>query len=62
MAVDKIKKRNGAVVEFDRVRIERAMEKAFRETEVATTRETLEATLRRQQFVARKSDRHEIGL
>ncbi|MFQ5510389.1 MAG: ribonucleoside-diphosphate reductase subunit alpha [Candidatus Krumholzibacteriia bacterium] len=43
MAVDKIKKRNGAVVEFDRVRIERAMEKAFRATDVNVSGETLEA-------------------
>ena len=40
--MDKIKKRNGAVVDFDRVRIEKAMGKAFIATEVAVGEETLE--------------------
>jgi ribonucleoside-diphosphate reductase alpha chain len=40
--MDKIKKRNGAVVDFDRVRIEKAMEKAFVATQVAVVTETLE--------------------
>jgi ribonucleoside-diphosphate reductase alpha chain len=35
MSIDKIKKRNGSVVDFDRPRIERAMEKAFVATKVA---------------------------
>ncbi|MDH3215870.1 MAG: ribonucleoside-diphosphate reductase subunit alpha [Candidatus Krumholzibacteria bacterium] len=43
MAIDKIKKRNGSVVDFDRVRIERAMEKAFIATRVAVVQETLES-------------------
>jgi ribonucleoside-diphosphate reductase alpha chain len=42
MAIDKIKKRNGSVVDFDRVRIEKAMEKAFVATQVAVGQETLE--------------------
>jgi ribonucleoside-diphosphate reductase alpha chain len=41
MSIDKIKKRNGSVVDFDRLRIERAMEKAFVATEVAVAQETL---------------------
>ena len=42
MAIDKIKKRNGAIVDFDRERIETAMEKAFTATHVAIAREQLE--------------------
>jgi ribonucleoside-diphosphate reductase alpha chain len=42
MAIDKIKKRNGAVVDFDRVRIEKAIGKAFIATRVAVVAETLE--------------------
>ena len=43
MAVDKIKKRNGAVVDFDRIRIEKAMGKAFLATGVDVSQETLES-------------------
>jgi len=43
MALDKIKKRNGSIVDFDRVRIERAMEKAFLATKVVAGHETLES-------------------
>jgi ribonucleoside-diphosphate reductase alpha chain len=42
MSLDKIKKRTGAVVDFDRERIETAMHKAFVATQVEITRETLE--------------------
>ena len=42
MSLDKIKKRNGAVVDFDRGRIEKAMEKAYIATEIAITQEILE--------------------
>lgn len=42
MSIDKIKKRNGSVVDFDRARIEKAMEKAFIATEVAAGAETIE--------------------
>ncbi len=41
MVIDRIKKRNGIVVEFDRSRIERAMEKAFVATSVEISPETL---------------------
>lgn len=41
--IDKIKKRDGRVVDFDRDRIERAMEKAFAATGVAATPESLES-------------------
>ena len=41
MSIDKIKKRNGSVVDFDRLLIERAMEKAFAATEIAVAQETL---------------------
>ncbi len=41
MAIEKIKKRNGSVVDFDRVRIERAMEKAFGASGVAVPGESL---------------------
>ena len=42
MAIDKIKKRNGSVVDFDRVRIEKAMEKSFVATQVPIGHEALE--------------------
>jgi len=43
MAIDRIKKRNGSVVDFDRFRIDRAMGKAFAATRVVVTPETLES-------------------
>jgi ribonucleoside-diphosphate reductase alpha chain len=43
MAIDRIKKRNGAIVDFDRARIERAMGKAFAATRVAAPLDELEA-------------------
>jgi ribonucleoside-diphosphate reductase alpha chain len=43
MAIDRIKKRNGTIVDFDRSRIERAMEKAFKATQVEIAREAVEA-------------------
>ena len=42
MAIDKIKKRNGSIVDFDRIRIQRAMEKAFNATGVTVAQEILE--------------------
>ncbi|MEJ2721300.1 MAG: ribonucleoside-diphosphate reductase subunit alpha, partial [bacterium] len=41
MSIDKIKKRNGAIVDFDRGRIERAMEKAFAATNTNVSHDTL---------------------
>jgi len=43
MAIDKIKKRDGSIVDFDRVRIEKAMGKAFDATGVAIAQELLES-------------------
>jgi ribonucleoside-diphosphate reductase alpha chain len=41
MAIEQIKKRGGSIVEFDRTRIERAMDKAFIATGVAVEEKTL---------------------
>jgi ribonucleoside-diphosphate reductase alpha chain len=43
MAIERIKKRNGTVVDFDRSRIATAMAKAFAATRVAVSREVLES-------------------
>ncbi|MDH5627808.1 MAG: ATP cone domain-containing protein, partial [Candidatus Krumholzibacteria bacterium] len=39
MEITKVKKRNGSVVDFDRIRIERAIEKACTATDVAVSSE-----------------------
>ncbi|MDH3198579.1 MAG: ATP cone domain-containing protein, partial [Candidatus Krumholzibacteria bacterium] len=39
MEITKVKKRNGAVVDFDRVRIERAIEKACAATDTGVSTE-----------------------
>ncbi len=55
MSLDKIKKRTGTVVDFDRERIETAMEKAFIATEIAITRETIECVT--DELIARLEER-----